>query len=176
MPNRAHSMSGRLEKRWRVKSTKEDFDMKVAYDPTNRFEINVWDTEFRRTPTRTLMARVYQPKKAGPLPVLLDLHGGAWNNQDRTANAPMDESLAASGILVVAIDLTLAPEAPYPASVQDANYGVRWLKWKAPGWFGDPATLGVLGSSTGGHLAELVGMKPREPRWSAIALAEAPKL
>ena len=43
----------------------------------------------------------------------------------------MDRAMAASGVLVVAIDLTLAPEAPYPASVQDANYGVRWLKSKA---------------------------------------------
>jgi len=39
-------------------------------------------------------------------------------------------------VLVVAIDMTLAPEAPYPACVQDANYGVRWLKSKAAGWNG----------------------------------------
>ena len=99
--------------------------MSVAYDPSSRFEIKTWDTEFRRIPTRTLMARVYQPQGAGPFPVLLDLHGGAWNNQDRTANAMMDEALAKSGILVVAIDLTRAPEAPYPACVQDASYALR---------------------------------------------------
>jgi len=108
--------------------------------------------------------------------VLLDLHGGAWNNKDRFANQPMDRAVAASGVLVVAIDLTLAPEAPYPASVQDASYGVRWLKTKALGWNGDPSTLGLLGSSTGGHIAELIGMKPRDPRYNAIALPEAPNL
>lgn len=150
--------------------------MKVAYDPTDRFEINVWDAEFRRTPTRTLMARIYQPNGAGPFPVLLDLHGGAWNNQDRKANAPMDESLAASGILVVAIDLTLAPEAPYPASVQDANYGVRWLKHKAREWNGDPSTIGALGSSSGGHVIELCAMRPNDPYYSVHKLAEAPEL
>ena len=114
--------------------------MATAYDPAKRFEIKVSEVEFRRAPKRTLMARVYQPQGDGPFPVLLDLHGGAWNNQDRTANAPMDENLARSGILVVAIDLTRAPEAPYPASVQDANYGVRWLKSRARQWNGDPAT------------------------------------
>ena len=61
--------------------------MTIAYDPSSRFEIKTWDTEFRRIPTRALMARVYQPQGAGLFPVLLDLHGGAWNNQDRTANA-----------------------------------------------------------------------------------------
>ncbi|MGZ8488624.1 MAG: alpha/beta hydrolase, partial [Candidatus Binatia bacterium] len=119
--------------------------MATAYNPSDKFEIKSWDVEFRKTPARMLMARVYQPQGVGPFPVLLDLHGGAWNNKDRTANSSMDESLARSGILVVAIDLTRAPEAPYPASVQDANYGVRWLKSKAQEWNGDAATIGVLG-------------------------------
>ena len=49
-----------------------------------------------------------------------------WNDQDRTSNALVDQILAASGVLVVAIDLRLASEAPYPASVADTNYGIRW--------------------------------------------------
>ncbi len=150
--------------------------MKVAYDPSDHFKLTVWDTEFRRTPTRALLARVYQPEGDGPFPVLLDLHGGAWNNKDRTANSRMDENLAQSGILVVAIDLTRAPEAPYPASVQDANYGVRWLKSKAREWRGDAATIGVLGSSSGGHEVELLAMRPHDPRYNALKLSEAPEL
>ena len=150
--------------------------MTVAYDPLAKFEINTRDTEFRQAPKRTLMARVYQPQGSGPFPVLLDLHGGAWNNQDRGANAMMDESLARSGILVVAIDLTRAPEAPYPASVQDANYGVRWLKHRAREWNGAPETIGALGSSSGGHEVELCAMRPNDPRYSAHKLAEAPNL
>ncbi len=88
----------------------------------------------------------------------------------------MDRALAASGVLVVAIDLTLAPEAPYPACVQDANYGVRWLKSKAASWNGDPSKIGIYGSSSGGHVAELLGMRPRDPRYNAIPLPEAPNV
>ena len=151
--------------------------MKTTYKPKTRFDIEVSEVQFRRTERgRTLMARVYQPLGAGPFPTLLDLHGGAWNDKDRFANEPMDRALAASGVLVCAIDMTLAAEAPYPASVQDANYGVRWLKWKAPQWHGDPSTLGVLGSSTGGHIAELIAMRPRDARYNAITLPQAPKL
>ena len=142
--------------------------MTTAYSSTGRFEIKVTDVEFRRAPSRTLMARVYQPQGAGPFPALLDLHGGAWHDKDRTANAPMCEAAARSGILVVAVDMTNSPELPYPASVQDANYGVRWLKSRAPEWRGDPSTLGILGSSSGGHVAELVGMRPRDPRYNAL--------
>jgi acetyl esterase len=159
-----------------VNSAKEEPIMTTAYNPASKFEIKVWDVEFRRAPKRTLMARIYQPQSDGPFPALLDLHGGAWNNQDRTANAPMDESLAQSGILVVAIDLTRAPEAPYPASVQDANYGVRWLKAKAREWNGDPASVGALGSSSGGHEIELCAMRPQDPRYNAHPLPEAPNV
>ena len=150
--------------------------MAVTYNPSGKFEIKSWDVDFRRAPARMLLARIYQPQGDGPFPVLLDLHGGAWNNQDRTANAPMDESLARSGILVVAIDLTRAPEAPYPASVQDANYGVRWLKAKAREWNGAPATVAALGSSSGGHEIELCAMRPHDPRYNAHPLSEAPNV
>src|SRR5512145_2022541 len=151
--------------------------MKTAYDPTGKFELKVSEVEFRRaTSGRMLLARIYQPQGVGPFATLLDLHGGAWNNKDRMANEPMDRAVAGSGVLVVAIDLTLAPEAPYPASVQDGNYGVRWLKSKAAEWNGDASRLGVLGSSSGGHVAQLLGLRPRDPRYNAIPLAAAPNV
>jgi acetyl esterase/lipase len=125
------------------------------------YEIEVSDVPFRRNAAgRQLMARVYRPRGKGPFPALLDLHGGAWTRKDRTANEPMDRAVAASGILVVAIDMTLAGEAPYPASVDDARYGVRWLKESAREWHADAAKLGLLGSSSGGHVAQLVAMRP----------------
>jgi acetyl esterase len=143
----------------------------AAYDPAAAFDVAVTEVEFRRNAAgRMLMARIYQPKGAGPFPTVLDLHGGAWNAKDRHAEEPMDRAIAASGVLVVAIDMTLAPEAPYPACVQDANYGVRWLKTKAGTWNGDPSRIGVYGSSSGGHVAELLAMRPRDPRYGAIAL------
>jgi len=149
----------------------------VPYDPTARFGISVTEVDYRRNAAgRQLMARVYQPDGPGPFPVVLDLHGGAWNAKNRLAEEPMDRALAESGLLVVAIDMTLAPEAPYPANVQDANYGVRWLKWKAPSWKGDPSVIGIYGSSSGGHVAELLAMRPRDPRYTAIPLPEAPQL
>jgi len=149
----------------------------AQYDPAATFPITVTDVDFRRNQAgRMLMARVYRPTGPGPFPTVLDLHGGAWNAKDRRAEEPMDRALAASGLLVVAIDMTLATEAPYPANVQDANYGVRWLKWKAPSWNGDPSRIGVYGSSSGGHAAELLGMRPDDPRYNRIPLPEAPTL
>ena len=148
----------------------------AAYDPNARFELAVSEVELRRNRAgRMLMARVYQPKGPGPFPTVLDLHGGAWNNKNRFAEEPMDRALATSGLLVVAVDLTLAPEAPYPACVQDANYAMRWLKAKAATWNGDVSKIGVYGSSSGGHVAELLAMRPRDPRYNSIPLDAAPQ-
>src|SRR5215467_5486925 len=142
-----------------------------AYDPAAKLELAVSEVELRRNSAgRMLMARIYQPKGPGPFPTVLDLHGGAWNGKDRHAEEPMDRALAASGLLVVAIDMTLAPEAPYPACVQDANYGVRWLKQKAATWNGDATKIGVYASSSGGHVAELLGMRPGDPRYNVYPL------
>ena len=148
---------------------------KPAYDPAATFELVVSEVELRpNSAGRMLMARIYQPKGAGPFPTVLDLHGGAWNAKDRRAEEPMDRAIAASGVLVVAVDLTLATEAPYPACVQDANYTVRWLKRHAATWHGDQSMVGIYGSSSGGHVGELLAMRPRDARYNAIPLPGSP--
>jgi acetyl esterase/lipase len=150
---------------------------KSGYDPSARMAVHVSEVEYRRTAKgRSLLARIYQPQGSGPFPIVLDLHGGAWQRKDRTAEEPMDRAIASSGVLVVAIDMTLSGEAPYPACIQDASYGVRWLKSRATEWNGDASTLGLYGSSSGGHVAELLAMRPKDKRYNAIPLEAAPNL
>ena len=147
------------------------------YDPSASFDLAVQEVEYRRTPKgRSLKARIYRPNGPGPFPTVLDLHGGAWNTKDRHAEEPFDRAFAAAGALVVAVDMTLASEAPYPACVQDANYAVRWLKLNARRWNGDVSRFGVFGSSSGGHVAELLSLRPHDPRYNAVPLPEAPEL
>lgn len=143
----------------------------IKYNPNAKFKINISEVEFRKNANgRQLMARIYQPEGPGPFPTMLDLHGGAWNNKDRLAEQPMNKAIAESGVLVVAIDLTSAIDIPYPANVQDANYGVRWLKLNAAKWNGDPTKIGIYGSSSGGHIAELLAMRPNDARYNAFPL------
>jgi acetyl esterase/lipase len=51
---------------------------------------------------------------------------------------------------------------------------VRWLKTKAATWNGDGSKIGLYGSSSGGHVAELLAMRPRDPRYGSIPLAANP--
>ncbi len=94
----------------------------------NEFEVDVRDVEYQSLAGKPWLARIYQPKGTGPFPTIVDVHGGAWHNGDRTNNGGIDRALAARGIVVAAIDFRQPPEAGYPASICDVNLAVRWLK------------------------------------------------
>src|SRR5438093_7143660 len=100
-----------------------------------RFEIEVRDLACQQRDGAPLLARLYRPIGTGPFPALVDVHGGAWASGDRLNNAPLDEALAKSGIVVLAIDFRMPPEHRYPASIADINLATRWMKAHA-GEFG----------------------------------------
>jgi acetyl esterase len=85
------------------------------------YEFLVKDIVYRRDGNRKFLARLYQPAGSGPFPAVLQVHGGAWNDKDRTDGQNTALDLAEAGIVVLAIEFRNAPEAPYPASLQDIN-------------------------------------------------------
>ena len=101
---------------------------------------------------------------------MVELHGGAWCLGDRLMDKPIHEPLAQSGVVVVSLDFRVPPEASYPGSLADINYGVRWLKAHAAAFRTRPETVGIMGSSSGGHQAMLAAMRPNDPRYCEIRL------
>jgi len=138
------------------------------------FEFQVRDLVYRRDGNTVRLARLYQPAGTGPFPAVVQLHGGAWNTKDRTDGQHTALDLAGAGIVVLSIEFRNAPEAPYPASLQDINYGIRWLKAHAREFGSSPERVGLYGTSSGGHQALLAAIRPDDPRYTALPLAEAP--
>jgi acetyl esterase len=136
--------------------------------------VRIEDVEYQRQGGRALLARLYRPAGAGPYPAAVQVHGGAWVHKDRTDNDFIARALAESGILVAAIDFRMPPEAGYPASLADINLAIRWLKARARTYGGRPDWVGLFGTSSGGHQALLAAMRPDDPRYAALRLAEAP--
>jgi acetyl esterase/lipase len=138
------------------------------YDPDATFALRVFDETYRSGPDGDWPVRIYQPQGNGPFPALLDVHGGAWSTGSYLNNERVDRALAETGILVAAIEFRQAPQHPYPAQVVDANYGTRWLKARAAALNADPASVGGLGTSSGGHTLMLTALRPKDPRYAAI--------
>src|SRR5437588_6890959 len=138
-----------------------------------RFEIEVRDLEYQRAHGAPLLARLYRPIGSGPFPAVVEIHGGAWASGDRLNNAPIDEALAKSGIVVLAIDFRMPPEHRYPASIADINFATRWLKAHAKEFGSRRDLVAGLGTSSGAHQLLLSLLKPADPRYAALPLGGA---
>ena len=143
----------------------------MTTETLTRYEITVEDVEYLRHGDKPLLARIYKPRGTGPFPLIVDLHGGAWCNKDRTSDAGTDEPLAKSGVVVVSLDFRMPPDAGYPASLVDINYAIRWCKLRARALYTRPDRVGILGVSSGGHQAMLTAMRPNDPRYAALPVS-----
>jgi acetyl esterase/lipase len=142
----------------------------ATLDPKTTTKFEVEDVEYLRHGGKPLLARVYKPLGQGPFPALVECHGGAWCMSDRFTEKLRHEAMAAQGIVSIALDFRSGSTDPYPASLQDINYAVRWAKANAHALKTRAELIGISGQSSGGHLAMLVAMRPNDPRYSAIAL------
>ena len=140
-----------------------------------QYEVDERDVEYQQQAGKAWLSRIYQPKGTGPFPTIVDVHGGAWHNGDRTNNAGIDRALAAKGIVVAAVDFRQPPEAGYPASIRDINLAVRWLKAHAAE-FNGTNVVGAFGNSSGGHQVVLSALRPRHAPYSALPLPNRPEI
>jgi acetyl esterase/lipase len=138
------------------------------YGPGAIYQVKTRDVQYKSDEDDRALARIYQPHGQGPFPALIDVHGGAWNFGDRTQNELIATELAASGLVVVAFDLRVAPKHQYPAQLVDVNYATRWLKAHAGEFNADPTSVGGFGSSSGGYTVMLSAMRPQDPRYTEL--------
>src|ERR1700704_73911 len=110
-------------------------------------EFDVDDVEYLRHGDKPLLARVFKPRGAGPFPALVECHGGAWCMSDRTTERLRHQYMASHGIVSIALDFRSGNEDPYPASVQDINYAVRWAKRNARELKTRPELIGLSGQA-----------------------------
>ena len=96
---------------------------------------------------------------AGPRPGVEMIHGGGWQGGDKSFYAPLGRALAARGFVAFSVNYRLTPAARYPAQADDVQRAARWVRARAGEYHLDPARLGALGDSAGGHLALILGTR-----------------
>ena len=139
------------------------------------YDVDIADIEYLSHREVPLLARLFKPRGSGPFPIVVELHGGAWVRGDRHTGDAGNETLARKGVIVAALDFRAPPVASYPGSLADIHYGIRWCKTQAASWNGIPNRIGAMGTSSGAHLAMLLGMRPHDPRYSALpTVADGP--
>jgi len=105
-------------------------------------------------PHATLAARVYSPHgDSALLPGLIYFHGGGLVAGSIATHDGIARALAdAGGVRVISVDYRLAPEAVFPAALDDAKSAVEYLAARAAEMGVDPERLGICGDSAGATL------------------------
>jgi acetyl esterase/lipase len=96
-----------------------------------------------------------QPK---PLPCIIWLCGGAWQQMNRDAHLPNFVELARRGFVVASVEYRTSNEAKFPGPVEDVKAAIRFLRANAARYQIDPEHIGIMGESAGGYLSAFVGV------------------
>lgn len=118
------------------------------------------DIPYARVEGKTLLLDLHLPAGVARPPLVVYLHGGAWRLGDKTEVPPF---LVERGYAVASLDFRSSEEARFPANVHDIKAGIRFLRAKAADYGYRADRIAVSGSSSGGHLAALVGVTTGHP-------------
>jgi acetyl esterase len=129
------------------------------------------DTAFPVGPTGSVPVRLVRPAGvAGPLPVVVYIHGGGWilgdpNTHDRLVR----EIAVGAGAAVVFVDYDRSPEARYPVAIEQAYAAACYVVDHGAELRIDPSRLAVVGDSVGGNMAAALTLMARQRRGPKIA-------
>jgi len=102
-----------------------------------------------------------RPDTAGPVPALLQIHGGSWSGGNRRQQGrPLVHRLARNGWICVAASYSLSPDATYPDHIVDLKRVLAWMRREGAEYGIDPGRIAVSGGSAGGHLAAVLALTP----------------
>lgn len=108
-----------------------------------------------------LLLDIYEPtgKVSGLRPAMIVVHGGAWSAGDKEEFADISKALAGLGYVTFSINYRLVTPTTnkWPAQLDDCQRAVRWVRAHASQYGIDPARIGALGGSAGGHLVACLG-------------------
>jgi acetyl esterase len=108
--------------------------------------------------------RIVRPRgSTGPLPVILYMHGGGWILGSWITHDLLTRRLAAGAHAAVAfVEYSRAPEAKYPAQIEQCYAAARWiLRQGADGGF-DTTRIAVAGDSAGGNMSTVLALMAKQ--------------
>jgi acetyl esterase len=115
--------------------------------------------------------RIYRPSPDADLPIVVYLHGGGWTIGTVEQYDPVMRQVAnAANAIVVAPEYRLAPEHPFPASLDDCWHALCWTAKNASTFGGDGSRLAVMGDSAGGNLSAVCALQARDAGGPELAM------
>lgn len=142
----------------------ENSQNQAAQEPEARIDLDqFWKVEknvsysLSHDNPRQQLNIIYPFEGEPPYPTIVHFHGGDWQSGSRqsAANAPAYWAIY-QGYALVDVGYRLADEALWPAQLHDARTAIRYLRANADQLELDAERIVVMGSASGGHLAQML--------------------
>jgi acetyl esterase/lipase len=108
-------------------------------------------------------------RAAGPVPLVVHFHGGAFNSGSLESGSVVASLLAAAGAVVMSVDYPLAPGHPFPAAADSGYAALAWAHQHRAALAGKGSALFVAGEEAGGNIAAVVALMARDRHGPAVA-------
>ncbi|WP_291102665.1 MULTISPECIES: alpha/beta hydrolase [unclassified Flavobacterium] len=112
---------------------------------------------YKNIASRFLLLDAFYLKSDKANPAVILLHGGGWKSGDKSHMEPLAVEIASKGYSCFTVEYRLSPEAKYPAAIFDVKSAIQFIKTNAAKFNVDTSRVAVLGCSSGGQMAALVG-------------------
>lgn len=117
-----------------------------------------------------LAYRLYRPATPGPHPAVVYFHGGGWVLGGADSDDALCRDLCGQAdVVVVSMDYRHAPEAPFPAAVDDGYAAVSWVAANLEGLGASETPVTVCGWSAGANVATVACHTARDRGGPEIA-------
>lgn len=110
----------------------------------------------RFLPARTLDLFLPDHPRANGRAILF-IHGGGWAGGSKEQWHSTAIHFCALGYVCASAEYRLAPRSRFPAQIEDVRLAMAFLRGRARRWGFDPQRIAAFGSSSGGHLAAMLG-------------------
>jgi acetyl esterase/lipase len=110
-----------------------------------------------------LVLDIYRPEATGRYPILVQIHGGAWQRGARADDETFARYFANRGYVVIAIEYRLAPRWRWPAQLEDVRAALAWIRERDTSYDGNADRIAIVGRSAGAQLGLLAAYLEKPP-------------
>ena len=139
----------------------------------------LWQSDMAYGPHPRQKLDIYMPRESsGPVPIVVFVHGGSWQEGNKRGYGFVGRALAAQGFMTMVMNYRLHPEDRYPAFVDDVALALRWAAENGKPLGGDPTHIFAMGHSAGAYDIAMAVLDERyaatRPKLSGVVTLAGP--
>lgn len=131
--------------------------IKIAKANKREKDTQIQNVVYYKDANRALHFDAFFNKNEKSNPGIIMIHGGGWRSGNKDQMQVLAQEITSKGYSCFAIEYRLSLEAKYPKGIYDVKNAIKFIKDNAKRFHVDPNKIGVLGCSSGGQMAALIG-------------------